>query len=291
MRKVQALLAILASLVLLFQAGATTALGRDGCSHQCGAAVAAQTSSNEQTVTNAGGGTGQQPLMQQGDTKSKSKNGGSKSGTGSKSKGKGSATGTKSASKHKDNKQVGNNGGNNKENGNNQVQSNQSNSTSKGRGSATGTKSASKHMGNNGNNNQGQQSNATNSSSKGRGSATATKSQSKHPAAPGNNNNNAPGNNAPGNNADNNIGSNVGGGNAGNENAGTAQPVVGGVITPPMNNQQAAAQPQVQASRALAGVQTLPSTSTDSNAPAALLGVLLIGSGVYLLRRPQRRMR
>jgi len=107
------------------------------------------------------------------------------------------------------------------------------------------------------------------------------------PGAPGSNNNG--GQNTPNTNVPNNAGNNAGGQNQN----GAAQPVVGGVITPPMNNQQAAAQPQpqVQASRALAGVQTLPSTSTDSNAPMALLGVLLIGSGAYLLRRPQRRMR
>jgi hypothetical protein len=124
----------------------------------------------------------------------------------------------------------------------------------------------------------------TGSKSKGKASASGTMSQSKHPAqAP---TTNAPAANAPATNTPNN--------NAGNNENNAAQPVVGGVITPPMNNnQQAAAQPQpeVQASRALAGVQALPSTSTDSNAPMALLGVLLIGSGAYLLRRPQRRMR
>jgi LPXTG-motif cell wall-anchored protein len=138
--------------------------------------------------------------------------------------------------------------------------------------------------GNNGNNGQPQQPAAptnsqskaggsksgTGSKSKAKGSASGTKSQSKHAQQPAAQ---QPETQKP--------------------EAQQPNQVVGGVITPPMNNEQAAAPqlPQVQASRAVAGVQNLPSTSTSTDAPAAVLGVLLIGTGAYLLRRPQRRMR
>jgi LPXTG-motif cell wall-anchored protein len=38
------------------------------------------------------------------------------------------------------------------------------------------------------------------------------------------------------------------------------------------------------------GVQTLPSTSTDSNGPLAGLGGILMAIGAYLLRKPSRRI-
>ena len=152
---------------------------------------------------------------------------------------------------------VGNQGGNNNgNNGQQQQPAAPTNSQSKAAGSKSGT----------------------GSKSKGKASASGTQSQSKHAQQPAAQQPAAqqPGAETP-------------------ETPGAQQPnqVVGGVITPPMNNEQAAAPqlPQVQASRAVAGVQNLPSTSTSTDAPAAVLGVLLIGTGAYLLRRPQRRMR
>jgi len=156
-------------------------------------------------------------------------------------------------------------GGNNGNNGQQQQPAAPTNSQSKAGGSKSGTGSKSKAKGS---------ASGTKSQSKVK-SASGTQSQSKHAQQPAAQ---QPAAQQP---------------EAQKPEAQQPNQVVGGVITPPMNNEQAAAPqlPQVQASRAVAGVQNLPSTSTSTDAPAAVLGVLLIGTGAYLLRRPQRRMR